>query len=389
MPSPSDARLRAYAELLVRRGVNLQPGQRLLIADPYELQGVPASVAPLLEALTAAVRDLGCPPPRVLRHEPAALRELARADDVVGFTRHVAENAELMRAHLAHGGAFLFLLGHHPGLLEDLPAARRDALHQLGWEHFGPVVQRLIRAETQWCVAPAPQPAWADAVFADRPAAERLEALWAVVADACRGPDLAAWDAHFTALTAEAGRRNAQRPRAVRYTGPGTDLRVPLPAKHRWCTVGHRTKRGVPFLQNLPTEEIFTAPLARGAGGRLRVARPVAHAGSLLEGVELEFRGGRVVAATATRGAELLATLLATDGGTARLGEVAWVPPGTGLQRAGRCFHHPILDENALPHVALGSAYPFCLDGFFKFGINDSLVHVDLPLETAVDFLTT
>jgi aminopeptidase len=139
-------------------------------------------------------------------------------------------------------------------------------------------------------------------------------------------------------------------------------------------------------VQNLPTDELFTAPHRASATGRVRVARPVSYAGRIMEGIELEFSRGIVTGARAGRGEDVLRELLATDEGAARLGEVAFIPGESALRRAGRLFHHPLLDENALPHVALGAAYRFCLDSFFPFGLNRSLLHVDLPLEATLEF---
>jgi aminopeptidase len=96
-------------------------------------------------------------------------------------------------------------------------------------------------------------------------------------------------------------------------------------------------------------------------------------------GVEFEFRGGRVVRARAERGADALASLLATDPGAACLGEIAIVP---GISPAGlvdRPFGHVLLDENSSTHVALGDAYSFCAEEGAA-GLNRSMIHVDMPV---------
>jgi len=55
--------------------------------------------------------------------------------------------------------------------------------------------------------------------------------------------------------------------------------------------------------------------------------------------------------------------------------------PAPGWPAARGVFHHPLLDENAANHIALGEAYPFCHRGWWKRTVNRSLVHVDLPLD--------
>jgi aminopeptidase len=122
----------------------------------------------------------------------------------------------------------------------------------------------------------------------------------------------------------------------------------------------------------------------------VRVARPVVFAGDLLDGIELEFRAGEVVAASARTGGDVLARVLATDAGARRLGEVALVGAALGAvdpdwTRARRVFHQLLLDENASNHVALGEAYPFCHAGWWKASVNRSQLHLDLPLDARVE----
>jgi aminopeptidase len=154
-----------------------------------------------------------------------------------------------------------------------------------------------------------------------------------------------------------------------------------------WCTTQRVSRASVAFVTNLPTEEIFTAPHRNSATGRVRAARPVAHNGVVLEHVELEFQAGRVVRASATSGHEHLLRLLAIDGGSNRLGEAALVPDAARLPWTQQAHHHILLDENAGPHIALGSAYPFCSRAWLPLALNSSQLHLDLPLEAKVELM--
>lgn len=384
-----DARLYDYAAALVRVGVNLQPGQKLLITDPYDQQGVARSAEVLVEAVRRAAQDVGsdC---EVIWSPSSEIRSMAEQDQRGAFDRLVAENTAKLIHHLDRGGAFLFLTGSQPRLMEGLPAAHLAAQHEINWRHLGPIVQRLVRRTSQWCLAPAPSPSWASLTFADMPSEERLATLWRCVFDAVRatgdGSVLARWSEHLDVLASAAKSLNAARHSRVRLTGPGTDLTLSLPRKHRWCTAEQITIRGVSHVINLPTEEVFTAPDSRSAEGTVCVARPVCHAGTTIEGIELEFRGGEVVAAYARTNLDLLRELLATDSGAVRLGEVALLASDLGApslkwREARQVFHHPLLDENAATHIALGEAYPYCNGGWWRWSVNRSLVHVDLPLD--------
>jgi aminopeptidase len=392
MPFDFASRLHAFAEVIVRVGLNLQRGQRLLLAEPYELQGVARSAEVLVEAVRHAATAAGSPGASgidVVWGDGPRLREFAAQRDWRGFTRLVAANAGIMTAALRNGDALLFLQGSQPELMRGLPAGPVAELRRIGWEHFGPLAQALAAGATNWTAAPAPSPAWAHAVFPDLPVQQRLEALWDTVFAACRvgsspeaGPvAVAAWRDHLQALSDYRDRLNRAPAAGLRYEGEGTDLTVALPTGHRWCTAQLTTRSGLPFVANLPTEEVFTLPHRDSASGTVRVSRPVSYGGATIEGIELVFRHGAVIRATATSQAELLRQLLASDEGAARLGEVALVPGGTPPALAGRCFHHPLLDENAANHIALGEAYGFCLRAPDPVAANRSLIHVDLPLD--------
>ncbi len=403
MPSVFASRLRVLAEVIVRIGLNLQKGQRLLLAEPYELQGVARSAEVIVEAIRGAATAAGCPPAavEVLWSDGPRLREIALNKDWRSFVQLVDGNARKMQAYLQNHDALLFLQGSQPGLMEGIPAGHVAELRRIGWEHFGPIAQQLVAGATNWTVAPAPSPAWAHAIYADLPSGKRLAALWEAVFESCRvgaGPTenaLAAWQTHLLALQHHRDRLNARRLQTLRYAGAGTDLTVALPPEHRWCTAQLTTKSGLPFVANLPTEEVFTLPHRESATGTVRVNRPISYGGAVIDGIELEFRRGRVVHAQARQGETLLTRLLETDDGACRLGEVALVggdPDHDGPRRevaptdwnGGRLFQHPLLDENATNHLALGEAYAFCLRAPNPAAGNRSLIHVDLPLDAGL-----
>ena len=378
-----EPRLKAFAAVIVRVGLNLQPGQRLLITEPYELQGVARSAEVIVEAIRQTVGIQV----EVIWGDGARLREFALNNDWRGYVQLVGANARLMRQYLDNQDAVLFLQGSQPQLLAGLPAENVAELRRISWEHFGPIAQQLVQGVTNWTIAPAPGPSWAHTAYADLPSEHRLAALWEEVFAATRVNEpspLAAWQLHLMLLQQQCAGLNAQRHRTLRYKGDGTDLSVTLPPGHVWCTAQLTTKAGVPFVANLPTEEVYTAPHRNSAEGTVRVSRPINHGGAVIAGIELQFKRGRVVTATAQSGVDLLTRLLDTDEGACRLGEVAILPGPTALRRTDRLFYHSLLDENARNHVALGESYRFCQQPPDDTALNRSLVHVDLPLNAGI-----
>lgn len=386
MLSDFEPRLRAFAEVIVRVGLNLQRGQRLLIAEPYELQGVARGAEVIVEALRrAASCDI-----EIIWGDGARLREFAVNKDWRGYVQLVGTNARRMQEYIRQQDALLFLQGSQPRLLDGVPADAVTELRRIGWEYFGPIAQQLVSGATNWTIAPAPGPAWAQVAYPDLLAEQRLAALWGDVFTAMRVNEpapLTAWQVHLLSLKQRCDELNAQRLTGLHYQGEGTELSVALPLGHTWSTAQLVTAGGRPFVANLPTEEIFTAPHRDSAEGTVRVARPINHGGAVIDGIELEFRRGRIVAAQARTGGDLLRQLLATDVGASRLGEVALIPHETSLGRAARLFHHPLLDENAANHIALGEGYGFNLAAADRSSLNRSLIHVDLPVAAAVQLL--
>jgi aminopeptidase len=175
---------------------------------------------------------------------------------------------------------------------------------------------------------------------------------------------------------------------SLKYSGPGTDLTVGLPAGHVWKSGRSTSETGLTFTCNLPTEEVFTLPHKDHVDGTVRASLPLSYGSALIENLSLTFAGGRVVSLTADKGETILRKLIETDEGAGRLGEVALVPHSSPVSRSGLLFYTTLFDENAASHLALGQAYRFSLRGadalsddeFAAVGGNHSLIHVDFMI---------
>ena len=154
---------------------------------------------------------------------------------------------------------------------------------------------------------------------------------------------------------------------------------------HLWAGGASRAKNGVTCNPNIPTEEVFTTPHATRVDGFVRSTKPLAHQGSLIDGIEVRFQDGRITEASTSRGQDVFASLIDTDDGARRLGEVALVPHASPISESGVLFLNTLFDENAACHIALGQCYKDCLrdsDGqsdeeIAARGGNSSLIHVD------------
>src|SRR5439155_11601252 len=253
-----------------------------------------------------------------------------------------------------------------PDLLQHEPPALVGALQQATSRAVMPFREHISRNATNWGVIAAASDAWAAKVFRDAPAGERLSRLWETIVRLCRldRPDsIAAWREHLASLAARSQHLNHRRYLALRFTGPGTDLTVGLPDGHIWVSGASVTLSGIPFVANLPTEEVFTMAHRNRVDGTVRATKPLSYGGTLIEDFSLTFKSGAVVDFTAARGETVLRQLVETDATAGRLGEVALVPHSSPIAQSGLLFYSTLFDENAASHVALGSAYKFTLRG--------------------------
>jgi aminopeptidase len=377
--------LRKYAELTVNVGLNLQPGQRLLIIK------APLEAAPLVREIAVGAYKAGARLVDVMWGDEELV--LARFQHAPGdsFEEYPTWRAKGMEEVGRCGDALLSIAGVSPDLLKDQDPDLVSVYQRTRWEYMGPTLEYTERNAMNWTVIAAPVPGWAAKVFPDLSPEAGQASLWEAIFEVCRlqqADPVAAWEAHTKDLAARCDYLSHKGYTALKFTGPGTDLSLGLPVGHVWTGGSNITTTGITFTSNLPTEEVFTLPHRDRIEGLVSASRPLNYLGSLIEDFALTFDGGRVVRAVAAKGEPILHKLLDTDAGARRLGEVALVPHSSPIAQSGILFYQSLFDENAASHVALGSAYKFNLadgrdmgdDEFAAAGGNQSLVHVDFMI---------
>jgi aminopeptidase len=391
MTTPFDDRMRAYAELTVKIGLNLQPRQRLLIIGPVANGGCSLEAAPLVRQITAAAYDAGARLVETLWGDEALLGARLVHAPRDSFDEFSAWLPRALVEHVEAGHAVLSIYANDPDQLKDYSPDFVHAVQQTTARAVRPFREHISRNQTNWGVVAAAAVAWAARVYPDLPPAEQMPALWRAIELLCRldRPDpIAAWEAHLAELAARTDHLNARQYTALRYSGPGTSLTIGLPPGHIWVGGRSASASGIRFAPNLPTEEVFTMPHKDRVDGTVRSTKPLSYAGTLIEGFSLTFVEGRVVEVTAEKGEAVLRRLVNMDGGAARLGELALVPHNSPVAQTGVLFYNTLFDENAASHVALGAAYKFTLRGgeamsdsdFECAGGNLSATHVDFMI---------
>ncbi len=375
MPMPPRSELvTRYADVVVRVGVNVQPGQRLVVRGLVEHVELVRAVAEAAYAAGAERVDALFEDQHVRR---AGLAHGAAAALAEGT---LTELAALDRLEAAPADTVLVRLtgNPEPHLLDDLDPAAVVASQP------AEVARRsraaLMGGRLRWTIVAAPNPGWAAAVFGE----PDVERLWEAVGTAVRldEPDpVASWREHVERLHRRCAAVEAAGLDALHYSGPGTDLVVGLLPGCRWVGGAVTTDDGVPYVPNLPTEEVFTSPDPSRAEGVISVTRPLVMPanGIVVEGLRLRFEGGRIVDAEAERGLDAVRAELDSDSGSRRLGEVALVDRESRVRRAGLVFHDTLYDENAGAHVAWGQGFAMCVpEGGSGDLVNSSSVHTDV-----------
>jgi aminopeptidase len=370
--------LRAFADLAVRVGVNVQPGQGVvLFANTAHLDTARAVVEQAYGAGAAWVEVLWSDGPMRRAELDHASLETLTADRPWAIERTLWWADE--------GAAFISLSGNPDAkLMEGVDPARAAAVPA---GEAAAHREALLGRQLRWTALAAPNPGWAEQVFGE----PDVDRLWDVVGTAMRLDEddpVTQWRDRAATLAARAGALDRLDLTSVRYHGDGTDLTVGLIPGCRWTGGGLVDPDGLAYMPNLPTEEVFTSPDRRLADGVIRLTRPALIGGVLVEGLRAVFEGGRIVDVTADSGADAARAQLDVDRGARSLGEVSLVDRDARVARAGIVFHNVLFDENTGCHVAWGQSFPFSVDGGLgmsqeqrsELGLNTSAVHTDVVI---------
>jgi aminopeptidase len=379
--SELEQNLDRLAEIAVRAGLGLAPGQELVMTATLD-------AAPLARRITEHAYKAGASLVTTLftDEQSSLLRFRYGADASFDAAPSWLFNA--IAQAFRSGAARLAITGNDPSLLSREDPEKVARVNRATSKAYRPAMELIVRHDINWTIVACATPAWAAAVFPDLPQDAAVAKLWDAIFAASRAdrPDAVdAWKAHDAILHARAARLNEKRYAALHFRGPGTDLRVGLADNHLWLGGGTTAGNGRYCIPNMPTEEIFTTPHKDRVDGQVTSTKPLSYQGTMIEGISVRFEGGKIVDTQAARGEQVLQRMIETDEGARRLGEVSLVPHSSPIASSGLLFMNTLFDENAACHIALGQAYSSCLkDGdslspeqLAAHGANSSLIHVD------------
>jgi aminopeptidase len=369
------------AEVAVRAGLGLAPGQELLMTATLD-------ALPLARRITEHAYKAGASLVTTLftDEEAALLRFRCGAD--ASFDTAASWLFEGMAQAFRNGAARLAITGNDPSLLSKEDPEKVSRANRAMSKAYRPALELIVRHQINWTIVACATPAWAAAMFPHLPHEEAMARLWDAIFAASRADQadpVAAWKKHDANLHASAKRLNEKRYSTLHFRGPGTDLRVGLADDHLWLGGGTTAGNGRYCIPNMPTEEVFTTPHKDRVDGHVTSTKPLSYQGTLIEEISVKFQNGKITEAHAAKGQQVLQRMIETDEGARRLGEVSLVPHSSPIASSGLLFLNTLFDENAACHIALGQAYSNCfIDGdrltpeeLTARGANNSLIHVD------------
>lgn len=379
--------LEKYAELAVKVGVNIQKGQTLVINTSLDSPE-------LVRLIVRKAYEAGAKNVIVNWNDDSVTRlkyELAPDESFHEYPEWRAkENEELAK----QGAAFMSVVSSSPDLLKGVDPERISNFQKASGKALNLFRQYIQSDKVSWTVIAAPSEKWAAKVFPDAAPKEQVSKLWDAIFKATRADledPVQAWRDHDARLHEKVKYLNEKRYKKLHYSAPGTDLTIELPEGHLWVGAGSTNENGVEFMANMPTEEVFTVPYKTGVNGFVSSTKPLSYGGNIIDGFTVHFENGRIVDVKAQEGEDILKRLVETDEGSHYLGEVALVPYNSPISQSNILFYNTLFDENASNHLAIGSAYAFCIEGgkkmnqeeLAKNGLNSSITHVDFMIGSA------
>ncbi|WP_315734857.1 MULTISPECIES: aminopeptidase [unclassified Bradyrhizobium] len=380
-------KLDRLAEVAVKVGLQLQPGQDLLLTAP--------SVAlPLVRKVAEHAYKAGAGIVTSFFSDEELTLARYRFGHDNSFDRAADWLYQGMAKAFSENTARLAIVGDNPMLLSGQDPAKVARASKANSKAYQPALEKITNFETNWNIIAYPSPSWAKLVFPDVPeevaVAKLADAIFAA-SRVDREDAVSAWERHNAVLRERTGWLNGQRFSALHYTGPGMDLTIGLADDHEWEGGASTAKNGITCNANIPTEEVFTTPHCRRVSGHVVSSKPLSYQGTLIDNIQVRFEEGRIVEARASKGEEVLNKVLDTDEGARRLGEVALVPHSSPISKSGLLFYNTLFDENAASHIALGQCYSKCFingtslspEQIAAQGGNRSLIHIDWMIGAA------
>ena len=378
-------RIREYAELLAKMGVSVQKGEEVWInCGLDQIEFVRLVVEECYKAGAKKVRvRFSDNKISKLHYQYMSLKDLSKVEEYT-----ISEYRYMVK----HNPSMLHIISDDPDAFKGIKQSIISKSSMKISKKIKPYRNKMD-GNYKWCIAAVPSEAWAKSVFPKLEKDEAVEALWNAILSASRvdGNAVENWKNHNKTLFNYRKMLEKLDLQYLEYkAGNGTDFKVELIKGAEWGGGSEFTSDKREFNPNIPSEEVFTSPLAGSCEGIVYASKPLSYHGQIIDGFSVRFEGGKVVEVKAKKNQKLLEQMVKMDEGASKLGEVALVPYDSPIQNSGLLFYETLFDENAACHLALGHGFKEMIPGGASLsneeatekGINDSIIHVDFMIGT-------
>ena len=373
--------LEKYAELAIKVGMNIQPGETLLVRSPIEC-------ADFTRKAVKHAYLCGAKHVYVEWNDDECTLNTYKLAPSDSFSEYPQWQADKYTQIAKEGGSFLTVYAQDPDLLKGIDPQRiADAQKSSGaalkeWRSY------TLSDKCKWSIVSCPTKKWAEKVYPELSSDEAVDKLWDAIFKCTRADKespVDEWKKHIANMKEKTDFLNESDFKTLKYKSEKTDLTIELPKGHIWQSGDSTIPDGTAFTPNIPTEEIYSLPHKFGVNGTVHATKPLVCNGNIIDNFSITFKDGKIVDFTAEKGYETLEKLIETDEGSHYLGEVALVPYDSPISNINTIFFNTLYDENASCHLAIGAAYTSSLKGgddipeeeLSDYGINDSMTHVD------------
>lgn len=376
-----------YAEVVVKMGINLQPGQEVIIVCSTRQREFAKHVVEACYKNKAKRVTVDWSDDEITRLHYKYQTKTTLANIPDWQEEKQKYMCELLPCRI-------YISDSAPDAMKGVNTGKLQHANIARFKRFKKYIDQMDN-KYQWVIVAVPSPEWAKKVFPNESKRNAVKKLWENILHTARLDNdnpIEAWEKHIEYLHEKSEKLNSYNFDFLTYkSSNGTNFKVGLQKDHVWLSARETSLQGIDFTANMPTEEAFTMPAKFSAEGTVVATKPLSYHGQLIEDFQITFKEGKAVSWSARTNEKLLTEMITTDEGSAYLGEVALVPFNSPINETGVIFLNTLFDENACCHLALGRAFNNNIKGyenmtkedFEKLNVNDSLNHVDFMIGSA------
>ena len=247
MSSEFEQNLEKYAEVILKVGLNLQKGQRLMII-PADFASFPLEIAPFIEIIVRKAYQIGARFVDVMWDDPQIHLIRFQHAPRDSFEEYPIWRRDALLEFLKKEDAILGILASNPNLFINQDPKLMDITRRTTLKRNKPVNELIAKNATNWLVISIPVSGWTEKVFPDLHPDKGKAKLWDVIFDICRVKQkdpFSVWNDHINQLRVRMDFLSNKQYSTIKLKALDTDLTVGLPKEHKWGGGREKSQNGI------------------------------------------------------------------------------------------------------------------------------------------------